>query len=267
MREHTAVDPKPGVQTQTLNINNVTLRYDLQSQESGLSKSPRQITTITKGVGMNHLIIPFFLLPATAAGQSIMSHGAIEIPFASAGHVIELTIENASSIPQSSITVNAAALPAWLTLEPREYALGALPGRTGKTARFMFAVEKAAPVNTDHTLTFTVNGSPGQTWSKGVTIRIAPPASFELFQNYPNPFNPTTSIAYQLPLESRVRLVIYDLLGKEVSTLVDGHRSAGYHQVEWDASDASSGLYVCRIMATGHDGREMVRNRMMMLVR
>lgn len=216
---------------------------------------------------MKQLIIPFLLLPAMAAGQSMRSQGVFEIPFASTGHVIELTVENASSIPQSSVTISTGAIPAWLTLEPRDIALEELAGRAERTARFTFAVDRTAPVNSDHALVFTVNGDQGQAWSKTITLRIAPPESFELFQNYPNPFNPTTTIAYQLPLESRVRLVIYDLLGKEVSTLVDGHRSAGYHQAEWDASSVSSGLYVCRIMATGHDGSEMVQNRMMMLVR
>ena len=56
------------------------------------------------------------------------------------------------------------------------------------------------------------------------------PKSFELFQNYPNPFNPSTIINYQLPMNSIVTLKIYDVLGREVKTLVSGHEAAEIHQ-------------------------------------
>lgn len=229
-------------------------------------KTPPASSTNFLGVFMRHFILST-LLPVAAFAQSGPEAGAHEVPFASAGNVIELAIENTSSIPQSPVTVSAATLPAWLMLEPRESALGDLPGRTEKTARFTFAVDRTAPVNSDYTVVFTVSGNQGQAWSKTVSIRIAPPESFELFQNYPNPFNPTTSIAYQLPHESRVRLVIYDLLGKEVSTLVNGHRSAGYHQETWDASGAASGLYVYRMTARSEEGKEWVQTRAMMVLR
>jgi predicted esterase/photosystem II stability/assembly factor-like uncharacterized protein len=76
------------------------------------------------------------------------------------------------------------------------------------------------------------------------------PKSFTLQQNYPNPFNPSTSIRYQLPSQSRVRLSIYNVLGEKISTLVEGIQNAGYNSVQWDGSSVSSGVYFYRLQAT-----------------
>jgi len=75
------------------------------------------------------------------------------------------------------------------------------------------------------------------------------PKSFELSQNYPNPFNPSTVINYQLPVNSKVSLKIYDLLGREIATLVDKEQSAGWKQVEWNASRVASGIYFYKLLA------------------
>lgn len=81
----------------------------------------------------------------------------------------------------------------------------------------------------------------------GVDDRLMRPTAFHLFQNYPNPFNPSTTISYQLPEVSVVSLRVYDILGREVATLVNEVNAPGYHEVTWDASGVASGVYVCRI--------------------
>lgn len=74
------------------------------------------------------------------------------------------------------------------------------------------------------------------------------PVKFALHQNYPNPFNPSTSIRYDLPVDSRVRLTVYNLLGVVVSKLVDEVQAAGYHVARWEPA-AASGIYFYRIEA------------------
>jgi hypothetical protein len=75
------------------------------------------------------------------------------------------------------------------------------------------------------------------------------PADFSLSQNYPNPFNPSTTIAYALPQPSRVALKVYNVLGKEIRTLVDGKQPAGRHRVQLDGNGLPSGMYFYRIQA------------------
>ena len=76
------------------------------------------------------------------------------------------------------------------------------------------------------------------------------PEEFALGQNYPNPFNPTTTIPFSLPEASHVKLVVYDMLGRLVDTIVEGELSAGYHNASFDASRYPSGTYIYRIEAS-----------------
>ncbi len=85
-------------------------------------------------------------------------------------------------------------------------------------------------------------------------IAINAPEEYELLQNYPNPFNPTTTISYSLKEEADVKLVVYNMLGQEVATLVDRRESAGYKSVVWCSKDnnnspLASGVYIYRIVA------------------
>ncbi|HSR17716.1 MAG TPA: T9SS type A sorting domain-containing protein [Ignavibacteriaceae bacterium] len=71
--------------------------------------------------------------------------------------------------------------------------------------------------------------------------------SFELFQNYPNPFNPSTVINFQIPEAGFVTLKVYDILGKEVKTLVNENKHVGSYNIRFDASDLASGFYIYQI--------------------
>lgn len=78
--------------------------------------------------------------------------------------------------------------------------------------------------------------------------------SYGVSPNFPNPFNPSTKINFSLPAPSRVRLVIYDMLGREVSTVTNRDYPAGNHKVAWLASDYASGVYYARIIVTDNEG-------------
>jgi hypothetical protein len=95
------------------------------------------------------------------------------------------------------------------------------------------------------------------------------PTEFLLSQNYPNPFNPSTKIKYQIPASlnpskggTSVTLKVYDLLGREVVTLVNEEQSAGIYEVEFDASELSSGIYMYQIRAGS-----LMQTKKMVLIR
>jgi uncharacterized delta-60 repeat protein len=79
---------------------------------------------------------------------------------------------------------------------------------------------------------------------------LNPPSEFFLYQNYPNPFNPSTVISWQLPVASQVSLKIYDILGREVATLVNEEKPAGSYEVKFNASNLASGIYFYQFKAS-----------------
>ncbi len=77
------------------------------------------------------------------------------------------------------------------------------------------------------------------------------PTNLELSQNYPNPFNPTTTITFTTPEQGYVSVQIFDELGRQVASLLDGNLEAGSHTLIWDATPFASGLYICRLWFNG----------------
>jgi len=91
----------------------------------------------------------------------------------------------------------------------------------------------------------------------GIEEETPVPLSYAISRNYPNPFNPTTTIKYQLPQTSDVKLAIYNVLGQRVRTLVNGRIEAGYHSIEWDGrneagAQVASGIYIYRFSADNY---------------
>jgi hypothetical protein len=93
--------------------------------------------------------------------------------------------------------------------------------------------------------------APDHVMGIGEDVEVSP-SSFRLEQNYPNPFNPSTNMSFVIRNSSLVTLKVYDILGREVATLVDGVEQAGEHTAVWNAGDLPAGFYICRLMTGGH---------------
>jgi len=129
---------------------------------------------------------------------------------------------------------------------PKDYSF---TDRSVSSGRYAYRIKQI-----DHSGAFTY------TSALEVNVGLAP-LEFTLAQNYPNPFNPTTTIEFTLPEDGRVVLKIYDMVGREVATLVDEERKTGvYHQVVFDASRLASGLYFSRLQS---GNQQMIRKLML----
>ncbi len=104
-------------------------------------------------------------------------------------------------------------------------------------------------------------------YSNVIEVEVPVLREFALDQNYPNPFNPSTKIAFRLAVDSKVSLKVFDVLGQEVTTLVNTNLVAGAHNVNFDASSLNSGVYLYRIEATGIDGTNFVDVKKMILTK
>ncbi len=103
--------------------------------------------------------------------------------------------------------------------------------------------------------TFMFIGTLGGVWYRPLSEIITSvnekhnviPNEYSLYQNYPNPFNPSTTITYELPKASFVTLKVFDMLGREIKSLVNGYKSQGKYSVNFNASNLASGVYFYKI--------------------
>lgn len=147
---------------------------------------------------------------------------------------------------------------------------------TGTTISDLFSIDTLSAVG-------TIIGSVGVADLKALGYSLAnitaveeetilTPTNFILEQNYPNPFNPTTQIKFALPVNSSVRITIYNLLGEAVRELVNSDLNSGVHTVQWNSEDfsgkkVSSGIYFYKVKANGVDGSEFNQVRKMILLK
>ncbi len=110
-------------------------------------------------------------------------------------------------------------------------------------AVFEFAVVYNVKANAIDTIEFLITNGKSVYQTKQFVLRYATPTEYKLEQNFPNPFNPVTVIRYQLPSKVLAILKIFDVLGKEVSVLVNAENEAGFHQVEFNGAGLASGVY------------------------
>jgi len=115
-------------------------------------------------------------------------------------------------------------------------------------------------------------GGNGIVIAQGVPVSVSGnetkiPEQCKLYQNYPNPFNPTTTIKFDIPRKSYVTLKIFNLLGKEIETLVDEQLDQGFYERQWNAKDFPSGIYFLIISASASIRGDFVQTRMAVFIK
>jgi endoglucanase Acf2 len=136
----------------------------------------------------------------------------------------------------------------------------AVPGVPLKAGKRILRLEIGTDTQSEKTnWLFSLNSIEMKLSPSGVDGTVTIPATYSLEQNFPNPFNPATTIRYQLPTAGPVELKVYDLLGKEIATLVKEQQDAGVYSVPFNADQLTSGIYFYRIrMGTFQQVKSMV---------
>ena len=168
------------------------------------------------------------------------------------GNQIIFSLSNISEITNAeNVTVKLLKGSTNLKFNQDELVLKKIDAKGETDAAFSFDIKRDAPVNVKDSVEFLITDNKSVFQKKLFILNYNPPANYKLEQNFPNPFNPVTTIQYQLPVDAKVTLKVYDILGAEVTTLVNEVQQAGYKQVRFNASTLASGVYVYRL-ATGN---------------
>lgn len=177
---------------------------------------------------------------------------ASRIPFGSKKNTIQLVVMNKGIKKVQDLIVSTYEAPKWIHFTSEADTLRYKLKDDEEVAGFEFSVDPTAPVGVVTTLHFVVSSVNGERWTKELSVMVDAPKRFELLQNYPNPFNPLTKIGYELPYGTNVSLKIYDVLGREVLTLVDGMQEVGHQEATFDATSYSSGVYFYKLQASNY---------------
>lgn len=161
---------------------------------------------------------------------------------------LEVKVGNTMYYPFVNIPLTATVATKEITLS--SFLINGQPADLSNVSMVSFQLTKslnASLVNYDYTIQNAVMVS----GSVGVNSNTTDVKNYALDQNYPNPFNPATKISFALPKQGNVTLKVYNMLGKEVMTLVNGFRNSGSYEVSFDGSNLSSGVYFYKLEAEG----------------
>jgi hypothetical protein len=187
------------------------------------------------------------MIPITGVSNSIpFNKKPISAQNAYVGQLFTFTIPDSTFLDNDTgdlLTYHATGLPAWLSFDSLSHTFQGNPTTT--TGRhplgIKIIVNDLLQATASAYLNLTVLAA------AGVNNEDTQPKEFQLMQNYPNPFNPETIISYHLPAASPVTLKVYDILGREVTTLVNETEPAGSYNVYFNAARMTSGVYFYRL--------------------
>jgi len=211
---------------------------------------------------LNMKTAKFILIVILLLCGSLFAQNIYEVQPGTKGNEIKLTVANVSEESQANnIVVTLTKKSSSLNFSNEEKTIEMIEAKAEAETNFTFDVNRNAPINRKDTIDFLITSPDGIMMTKQFIFRYIGPKEFKLEQNFPNPFNPTTKIQYQLPTDAKVTLKVYDILGSEVTTLVNEEQEAGYKEVQFNGNNIASGMYVYRLTA----GNFISTKKMMMV--
>jgi hypothetical protein len=172
------------------------------------------------------------------------------VPADSKGNTITITVTNESkTLDASGVRVQVQKCPERLTFGSGSHLIKIVRAAKESDVTFSFDVGREVKLGTKDTIAFAISDLMGPLGYKSVIISYTGPTVYKLDQNFPNPFNPSTTIYYQVPVESKVKIMVFDILGREVKTLVDEPKEPGFFSAKFEAHQIASGAYIYRMTA------------------
>ncbi|WP_138431952.1 T9SS type A sorting domain-containing protein [Fodinibius saliphilus] len=208
-------------------------------------------------------------VPLSLIGQKskVENKKVYEVPIGSEGNLIQLVLANSTERDLSNLSVTVEEGPVWFKAQEEEYQIKSIEKEKEVPVTFTFGIIGEVSAGDSAIVHIKAENGSGFSWSKKIRLTAIAPSEFKLMPNYPNPFNPTTTIRYQLPDQMRVKVTIFNVLGRKVATLANEVQKAGQHDLQWNASNMASGLYFYRVVAEGKDQQRIVEQKKMMLVK
>lgn len=197
------------------------------------------------------IILFLFLAAGTLKPQNTDTEKIYEVEPGTKGNKIILQLSNISQTTGAeNVNVNLVKASTQLRFNKKEFIFEKIDKAKDKEAEFLFDISFTAPANIKDTVEFQIT-SGGINIKKSFILQYSVPEQFELFQNYPNPFNPLTIIRYSISGATAVpvNLKVFDILGREVRTLVNAEQQAGNYEIIFGGERIASGVYIYRLTA------------------
>jgi hypothetical protein len=179
----------------------------------------------------------------------------------------ELSLANNTKSNFESVTVTVQEAPDWVEFSNKETSFEGINTSEKRIAQLYFNISDNAPIGKEGVIKFKTSDNSNKSWYKTYNVKVTPPKIFAVYQNYPNPFNPSTTIKYSIPQDAIVTIKVFNVLGEEVSLLVNKEMKTGIHEAVYDASNLSSGFYFYLVEAKGVDGTKYFDAKKMIVLK
>ena len=210
-------------------------------------------------------VIKYFLIILVCTVS--YSQTVYELVPGSKDNLFELSIANNTKSNFQTVIVTVYEAPDWIEFSNNEISFEGINTLEKRTAGFYFSISDNAPIGEEGIIKFRTSDNSNRSWYKTYNVKVTPPKVFEVYQNYPNPFNPSTTIKYSIPQDAVVTIKVFNVLGEEVSLLVNKEMKTGIHEVVFDADNLSSGFYFYLVEAKGVDGTKYFDAKKMVLLK
>ncbi len=218
---------------------------------------------------MKNLIIVWLMSFALPYAQLKQKLTVYEVMPGTTGNQIILKLANNTDLQYlENVEVKLLKGSANLDFPIKEINVGSISKEEDKEVSISFNVNYNTGIIKRDTIVFLISGKDGIQMMKELVLEYTKPMDYRLDNNYPNPFNPATTLRYTLPDESSVSLRIYNILGEVVSNLVNEVQSAGYYEMNFNATGYATGVYIYTFQAKSTDGsKEFNSVKKMMLIK